>query len=177
MAYTVKGIPQLQRRLKAVEKAAGRDLLGRIQHKAVYNAKKDVPRKTGRLGRSIARGVLAPSFAIVKATAGYAAYVELGTRPHDIKPRNAKVLAWPATAGGRRLSGAPTRRASRGLVRPTGLSTGTSAIGPNSGTLRFARSVHHPGTKPQPFLVPGAKDAIRDEIGAEPIIRNWNGAA
>jgi hypothetical protein len=41
----------------------------------------------------------------------------------------------------------------------------------------FARVVHHPGTKPQPFLVPGAQQAIKDNLGADVIIRDWNRAA
>ena len=64
------------------------------------------------------------------------------------------MLAWPASAGGRRLSG----RARTGAA------------------MRFARKVNHPGTKAQPFLVPGAVAALR-AVGIESIIRGWNEAA
>lgn len=178
MSFSIKGIPALQRRLKAVEKAASTDLLKRIQTKAVYHAKKQVPRKTGNLGRSIRPGFLTRSYAIVRASAGYAAYVELGTKPHDIPVGSKGFLAWPATAAGRLRSGAGTARAKAGNVRPIHIRTGRSAIGPNSGTYRYTRkAVHHPGTKPQPYLLPGAKQAVSEEVGREPIIRAWNGAA
>jgi len=156
----IKGIPALQRRLKAVEKAASDDMLKRIQTQAVRYAKKDVPRKTGRLGASIRPGYLTRSYAIVKAGAGYAAHVELGTRPHTIRPRNAKILRFAAKGTPTRLTGSVTRAAARA-----------------GGAYVFAREVHHPGTKPQPYLVPGAKRAISEEVGREPIITAWNGAA
>ena len=151
---TVKGIPQLQRRLHAIDQVAGKGLLGKIQLDAVREAKALVPRKTGNLGRTIKPGGLTPSYTIVKATAGYAAYVELGTRPHIIKPRNRKVLAFPA-AGSARLSGS--------------LKSG--------GSLIFAKVVHHPGTKPHPYLLPGAKKAVDDNVGGDVIVKAWNEAA
>jgi hypothetical protein len=40
----------------------------------------------------------------------------------------------------------------------------------------FARQVNHPGTKAQPYLMPGAKKAI-DEAGIDSIITAWNEAA
>lgn len=152
MTISIIGIPQLQRRLKAIDAVAGRPLLRKIQIDATANAKRAVPRKTGHLGRTIGPGGLTDSYTIVKATANYAAYVELGTRPHIIRPKNKKVLAWGAN---RRLSGA-TRKGS---------------------AMIFARVVHHPGTKPQPFLVPGAVAAVKSNVGADVIVRAWNKAA
>lgn len=154
MSFSIKGIPQLQRRLKAVDAVSGRPLLRTIQLDATANAKHLVRRKTGRLGRSIAPGGLTDTYTIVKATAGYAAYVELGTRPHVIRARPGHVLAWPAK-GQARLSGSARRGAQ----------------------MIFARKVNHPGTKPYPFLVPGAKKAIEDNLGAQVIITTWNRAA
>lgn len=153
MAITVKGAKELNRRLKAIGETP-HDALRKIQLDAVANAKRAVPRKTGNLGRSIAPGGLSNDYAIVRARANYAAYVEFGTKAHDIKPRTKKVLAWPA-AGGARLSGSPKRGAK----------------------MIFARKVHHPGTKPQPFLVPGAEKAISDNLGADVVIKAWNRAA
>ncbi len=153
MSIAVLGTRELQRRLKAISDTP-KVALRKIQLDAVANAKRTVPRKTGNLGRSIRPGFFSGSQAIVEAHANYAAYVELGTRPHVIRPKNKKVLAWPA-AGSARLSGSTKR--------------GGSSI--------FAREVHHPGTKPQPYLVPGAKKAIEDNLGADVIIDTWNGAA
>lgn len=154
MSLTVAGIPGLRKRLHAIDKVSGRPLLRTIQLDATANAKRAVPVKTGNLRRTIRPGGLTETFTIVKATAGYAAYVELGTRPHVIRPKNGKVLAWPAK-GSARLSGSTKRGGSR----------------------IFARVVHHPGTKPQPFLVPGAQQAIEDNLGVKAIVAAWNKAA
>jgi hypothetical protein len=149
---TLDGLPQLNRRLKAIGMTSG--ILKSIQLQAVREAKTLVPRKTGYLGRSIGPGSLTRSFAIVHANAGYAAYVELGTKPHIIRPRNKRVLSWPA-AGSARLSG---------RVR-------------SGGSRVFARRVNHPGTKAQPFLVPGARKALAGAGFRNIITRQWNEAA
>lgn len=151
---SLEGVPALNRRLKAITETRG--LLRTIQIDAVAEAKKLVPRKTGHLGRTIGPGGLGNDFAIVHATAGYAAFVELGTKPHVIRPRSKKVLAW--STGGRRLSGRPTSAARR------------------SGAMAFARKVNHPGTKPKPYLVPAAKLAL-GRVGVRRIIESWNRAA
>jgi hypothetical protein len=150
---SVDGVPQLQRRLKAIGDTG--DLLRTLQLSAVAEAKRLVPRQTGFLGRSIAPGAIRGDTAIVRASANYAAHVEFGTRPHVIKPRHAKVLAWPANAGGRRLSG----RARRGAA------------------MAFACRVNHPGTRPQPYLIPGAVAALRKGGFKVYVINKWNRAA
>jgi hypothetical protein len=73
---------------------------------------------------------------IVEASAPYAAYVELGTRPHIIRPH-------PRVRGGW-----------------TGPYTGRPGVGQHSlhwsegGMDFFAWLVHHPGTRAEPFLRP-----------------------
>jgi hypothetical protein len=108
-------------------------------------------RKTGHLQRSIVRGQVNATSATVKVNVPYAASLEYGARPHIIKPKRAKVLAW---GGSRRLSGR--------------LRSGASAD-------HFAAFVHHPGNKPYPYLIPGAKRAI--EKSHEIVVKEWNGAA
>ena len=152
MIVGIDGLEELRRRLAAISDTRG--ILGEIQIAAVAEAKKIVPRKTTHLGRSIIPGSLSDAFAIVQAHATYAAFVEFGTKAHDIRPRNKKALAWPTTAAGRRLSG----RARKGA------------------DMRFAKRVRHPGTKPQPFLVPGAREGIR-KVGAKYITDRWDDAA
>lgn len=66
--------------------------------------------------------------------AHYAPYVEFGTRPHIIRPKNGKVLAWQTRI---------TRGARGQLLK-------RSKLGP----MAFATIVHHPGTKAQPFFYP-----------------------
>jgi hypothetical protein len=61
--------------------------------------------RTGLLTNSIARDQVQGSFdgqnlsVTVSAGAPYAAYVELGTRPHKIRPRYRKALRWPVEGG------------------------------------------------------------------------------
>ena len=151
MSGRLRGQRELERRLHAIDKP--RTLLREVQIRAVAEAKARVARKTGHTARTIAAGALGDRFAIVQA-GGAAAFLEYDTRPHVIRPRRGRMLAWPASAGGRRLSG----RARTGAA------------------MRFARKVNHPGTKAQPFLVPGAVAALR-AVGIESIIRGWNEAA
>ncbi len=155
---SLEGLPALNRRLNAIKD--GRGLLREVQLSAVHEAKALVPRKTGNLGRTISKGQLTDVFAIVQATAPYAAFVELGTKAHVIRPRSKRILAWPANAAGARLSGRARTSTRRG----------------GNGGMRFARVVHHPGTKAQPYLVPAAKTALR-KIGVRRIIESWNRAA
>ena len=91
--------------------------------------------------------------ATVVASAEYARYVEEGTRPHIIRPVRARVLAW---GGDRRLTGSL-----RSGARPTS----------------FARIVHHPGTRPKPFLRPAAVQAMQELKMADTFIVAWNEAA
>jgi len=140
------------RRLRAIGEP--RPLLRALQHETVAQAKLLVPRKTGNLGRSIVPGSISGKSAIVEVNAKYAAFVEFPTKPHIIRPRNRKALAFPASASDARLSGR-TRVGGRRI---------------------FARVVHHPGTKAQPFLLPGARNALKT-AGIDVIVSSWNGAA
>lgn len=146
----VTGVPQLQARLKAIGGASLPKLLGLA---TVREAKFLVHRKTGTTGRSIR--VTAQTEHSVTVSAGFGAvFLEEGTRPHEITPRAARALRWAASPAGRRLSGSPR--------------IGAAVV--------FATRVHHPGSKPYPFLVPGAKRAVASE-GAKAIITAWNSAA
>jgi hypothetical protein len=151
MSVTVTGDKQLIRRLEAIKH--GRPILADIQIRAVKEAKERVARATGHTARTIAPGNLTDSFAIVQA-AGAAVFLEMGTKPHDIVPRNKKMLSWTT---GKRLSG-------------------RARSGKGAGQRIFAKRVHHPGTKAQPFLLPGAVEAVK-QVGVEPIIKAWNSAA
>jgi hypothetical protein len=143
------GQRQLNRRLEAISKP--RPMLREVQLRAVAEAKKRVARATGHTARTIMPGPTTPTFTIVEA-AGAAVYLEFGTRPHVIRPRRASVLSWTAN---KRLSGR-ARTA--------------------SGRRFFARRVNHPGTKAQPFLVPGAVAAVK-AVGLDVLIDEWNRAA
>lgn len=147
----VKGLSQLLSRFAAIKPSP--KLMRNLALHAVREQKLLAPRRTGYLGRSIGVGRVTDTYAETVAKANYAAFVELGTRPHVIRPKNKKVLRF-APRGGARLSGSPR----------------------SGGTVVFARRVHHPGTKAKPFMVPGAKRAV-DALGADFIVRQWNEAA
>lgn len=156
MSETIEGMDELQRRIAAVGDT--RKFLGQLALMAVARAKQLVPRKTGNLGRTIRLGNVSTTEAQILAGGrdgvGYAAAVEYGTRPHDIVPRVASVLSWPASGADARLSGS---------VR-----TGGKRI--------FAKKVHHPGTKPQPYLIPAASQVVSEQ-GIDFLIKAWNDAA
>lgn len=151
MSVTVKGLPQLRSRFEAIK--PNPNLMRNLALSAIREQKLLVPRKTGNLGRSIGLGQVTSRTAETIATANYAVFVELGTRAHDIVPRVKKALRF-AVGGNARLTGTPR----------------------TGGQVVFAKRVRHPGTKAQPFMVPGARKAI-DEFGAEDIVRAWNDAA
>jgi hypothetical protein len=155
---SLKGKVQLQRRLKAIGDT--QILLREIQLETIAEAKRLVPRKTGHLGRSILPGRVSDDSAIIEARTPYAAAVEFGTKRHVIVPKRASVLAWPASEGGRRLSGRARTRAGK----PTGPTI-------------FAARVNHPGTKAQPYLIPAAEKALERHGFRDLIVKRWNDAA
>jgi hypothetical protein len=148
----------LSPRLRALGSADFRKgLLARVATAGVHEAKALVPRKTGNLDRSIRLGHVDDRSAQILAggirDVGYAAHVEFGTGPHVIVPKRARVLAW---GGSRRLSGT-LRSGSRPEF--------------------FATRVHHPGTRAKPYLVPGARAAMRKSGMRDAIVKVWNDAA
>lgn len=156
------GYSQLQARLHAVGGAQfGQRLMNQLARQTIREAKILVPRKTGNLGRSIHATTVTATTATVVASAHYAVFVEHGTRAHDITPNARKALRWAAAAGGRRLSGSPTKAALSGAA----------------GGVVFATRVHHPGTRAQPFLLPAARKAAAGSDFRDEIITAWNTAA
>jgi hypothetical protein len=149
----IRGIPQLRARIEAI--TPNRELLRTIALSAVREQKLLVPRKTGNLGRSIHIGSVTPTRAETIASADYAAYVELGTRPHEIRPRNRKALRWAADGASARLSGTPR----------------------SGGRVRFAKRVMHPGTKARPYMIPGARKAVEGAGLKAAVVGAWNDAA
>ena len=159
MGVDFRGLPQLRRRLKNIQD--GKRILFVLQTDTVAEAKKRVPRKTGNTRRTIRPGYLARTEALVKA-GGAAAYLEHGTKPHVIRPKNAKALRFPASGAKTTLGG----RVRTGELRRLG-----------AGAYVFAGEVHHPGTKPQPFLLPGAKAAASKGGLKDVVVSLWNEAA
>lgn len=152
---------QLQARLRAIGET--RPMMDQVAREGVAEAKRLVPRRTSNLARTIRVERVTDDVAAIIAggsrQAGYAAVVELGSRPHVIRPRRKRVLMFSRNPAARRLSGS---------VRTANRRSGEGVI--------FARIVHHPGTRPQPYLVPGLQNAA-SRIGLRGIVAAWNGAA
>ena len=147
----VQGMDALIRRMKAIGET--KPVMRALQLSTIHEAQARVPRRTGLLQRRIVPGAVDKDTAIIEARTPYAAAVEYGTRPHIIRPKRAKVLAW---GGARRLSGSL-----RSGAKPT----------------NFATLVHHPGTRAKAYLIPGAKAALRKAGVTGSIVDRWNRAA
>jgi len=96
-----------------------------------------VPWRTGNLLQSFRFG-LSPMQAKWGPTARYAPFVEFGTRPHEIRPVRASVLAWQSGGTSARYVTSASGRQYRKAGSP--------------GSTVFARVVHHPGTRANPFM-------------------------
>lgn len=130
LAVKVVGDKQLLLRLTDAEVGTALGLEQGMKQATLYvegEAKKRVPRKTGRLFSSL-QSVVSGAGISVKGQVGtnvsYAPYVENGTAPHDISAKGAGALSWP------------------GAAHPV-------------------VAIHHPGTRPKPFLVPALKDSAQ----------------
>lgn len=152
---SVRGYSQLKHRFAAISsKPSTRQFMQALGLSAVREQKLRVRRKTGNTGRTIRVEQLTDT-SVVTSAGGAAVFLEEGTRPHTITPRAAKALRFAASAAGRRLSGTPK--------------VGAAVV--------FARVVHHPGTKPYPFMKPGAEAAVASSGTLGVIIKRWNDAA
>jgi hypothetical protein len=147
----VQGMDALIKRMKAIGET--KPAMRAVQLSAVHEAHALVPRRTGLLQHRIVPGRVSDTEAVIEARTPYAAAVEYGSKPHIIRPKRAKVLAW---GGPRRLSGNL-----RSGAKPT----------------NFAALVHHPGSKAHAYLVPGAKRALEKAGILASIVDQWNKSA
>lgn len=92
------GAKGLYARLRAVQKAPA-GLMRTLGLRAIRYQKQEAPVRTGNLRRTIHLARANAVEAVTVASARYAPAVELGTRPHIIRPRRRKVLRF--SAGGR----------------------------------------------------------------------------
>lgn len=161
MTAELVGEEKLAARLRALA-SQGKPIMGLLGAAAIREQKRLVPRKTGNLGRTIHLERVTAREALTVASASYARPVEFGTKPHEIRPRRAKALRFPG-------SGVPTTLSGR--VR----SGSARALG--NGAYVFAKAVRHPGTRAQPFMLPGARRALSMANIKGAIVRAWNQAA
>lgn len=158
MVAQLTGVRELQRRLAAVGKAPEQYADDWVIHTIIGAKERLRPhKKTGVTSASVQPGRRTKWTREVEV-GGAGIFLEYGTKPHDIVPKRASVLAWAASASGRRLSG-------------------STRTGTKSGDMVFARRVRHPGTKPTPFLMPAALVALDDADWEKVVYKDWNGAA
>lgn len=155
---TIEGYRPLQARLTAIGNTHG--LLTQLGLRTVAGAKNTVAKKTGTTARTIRLASVSQTTARVEV-GGAGAFLERGTRPHEIRPRNGSFLRFPAKGVSTTLGG----MVRSGTARKFG-----------SAAYIFARVVHHPGTKAQPFLLVSAQKAIA-EVGVGSVVERWNAAA
>lgn len=110
------------------------------------DAKRYAPVNTGELRESISFHMAEGHRLVVRADAPYSAYVEMGTRPHIIRPHDRPAGGFVGGPG----NPGPGRRG------------GHSLRWFEDGDPVFAWLVHHPGTRPEAFLRP-ALFAVRGE--------------
>ena len=116
--------PVMERMKRAME-----GLIRRTADLAETEMRRRAPVRTGELRRSIKKRIDVPNLsAEIGPGVKYAIFVEMGTRPHVIRPVRARALRFEV-----------------------------------GGEVVFAAYVHHPGTKPQPF-VRGTAEEVRRRI-------------
>lgn len=69
--------------------------MDRLADDIADDARRFAPVDTGHLKSSIRVHTIGPTSRRIHAHAEYAAWVELGTRPHIIRPNSKKALHWP----------------------------------------------------------------------------------
>lgn len=156
----IQGLPQLEARFRALGDTHGQARALGLE--TVIGAKRTIQRnrKTGNTARTIRMTSLTGTS--VKVTVGGAGlWLETGTRPHEIRPKHAKALRFASGGVSKTLGG----RVRTPVLRRMG-----------NAAYSFAKVVHHPGTKPYPFLIPAAKAAL-DKLGAKYLLERWNRAA
>src|ERR1700724_2628805 len=98
---TIQGLDQLVAKLKAAPSIAAPILARALSASqailAKHTVKGVVPWRTGFLVQSF-RAELTTGMLRWFPTASYAPYVEFGTKPHVILPKNKKALYWPGAA-------------------------------------------------------------------------------
>ena len=150
MSVQLLGETALMRRLAALR---GPNVMGQTLKLIAIASNREqkllVHRKTGTTARTIGYRMVGTN--TVQTYAAGAAVFSLGTRAHTITPKAKMALRFAASPGGARLTGSPR--------------VGAAVV--------FAKVVHHPGTKPWPFMLPGAVAGVQ-QAGIEPVIVAWN---
>lgn len=154
---------QLQERSKGIERALALGIrAGTIHLQTVL--KRDVlsgqvlNRRSGNLSRAVFTKMDTPlsGFVGIGKEAKYARYLEDGSRPHIILPKNGKYLVFTPGAGAIRSSAFVSKRSVARIIKQNRV---------------FAKGVNHPGNPPYHFIrlaltmaTPGIRQIIADRL-------------
>lgn len=151
MSATLKGRKELEARFRAIGDTS--KLLRKFAPGGLAEIKRETPYRTRNLSRNNVIASVTDTEIRYANKAAYAAPVHEGSRPHDIVPRRASVLAFPA-------AGSATRA---GRVR-------------RGGQVIFAKRVRHPGNKANPFMLRGLRKAIEKFGFGRSVVETWDRA-
>jgi hypothetical protein len=171
------GYDALRARLERVGHC-DRKLMQMLLSQSEREAELLAPRRTGNLRRSIGSKVISDTKGQLYARAKYAEAHERGSGlygPHhakyEIKPKVKRALAFAS-------QGMVTERFGDSAILKTRL-TGSMTAGSmrefGNAALVVVRSVMHPGVKARPYMVPGAKAAIKGGGLEKEIVSVWEG--
>ena len=148
-AKNLEGLAFRDAVLNRVLKRMGREIMGR--------ARKNIRKKTGHTGQGISVDELEALKVAVVSHNVVGLFLEFGTKAHEIAAKNAQALmlqiaphAGTAAGAGKSIFGRTYGRS--GTSRLTG--------SPRSGQVAFFKSVHHPGARAYPFLMPAYRESL-----------------
>lgn len=163
----IEGIGELKAKLELLRKvtAAQRGTcLKQGGHLMVGFCKVNCPVDTGRLRASIGNptqdGVFDsyPDEVVFGTSVYYAGWVEDGTQPHVILPKNKKMLAWPTGAVATKIGFTETGISRKGQLYRT--SKGELTGNKKKQAYIFAKKVNHPGYKGSHYMLNGVTQSI-----------------
>jgi len=145
MNISITGLDELRKRIDPAwfQAVLERGLKAAVIH-LEGKVKERTPVRTGRLRASITHGGKGLRYT-VGTDVKYARFVEEGTKPHVIRPRTKKALAW--SGGGRTAAG---------------LGRGPQGTKKRGGQLIVRKRVNHPGTKGTQMFERAGQESFAD---------------
>lgn len=161
---TIVGAGRFRAQMRSAPLEAAKDI-GLAVMKSLYRIERNVKTEApvnkggggGNLRQSIRTELLGPFKGSVTAYAGYAGYVEGGTRPHVIRPLTKQALSFPWSRGGFQAGQSGGKAV---FVKPGLTKAGRIKY---HGNVVFSE-VHHPGTKANPFFQRGIDKTLSEIV-------------
>lgn len=175
---TIQGLDRLRAKFAEFPKVAPKYIAQALASsgKALVTASQratlaTLPQRTGKLRSAFKWRTKKTSgeFYVDQSIAPYAVFVHEGTKPHEIVAKNARTLAFPWNKAGyvKAASGRSYYRSGHVHQSSGGMSLSRGRAGSHPGQdMVFLRRVHHPGTKPHPFMQTIAAQATPEIVQA-----------